>query len=208
MNNHYTDIHLHSTLCRACEGSLWVSLDHRCSDGGCWYCLDRCHNCFKPVNAGYTKKDGNIAYQHCSERCMSLYFNNQCELPALVDLLCLKVKTPLIDTALLLLTKVVSTKLSANTLLCIQLCLSRDHHRIPNGALLALVQVRTTKVSNFLSFIISPDMSPGEPLWYSNTPEKVDAINDFRSSGVIQEALQLALSMNGISDVLSFIRGL
>ena len=125
-----------------------------------------------------------------------------------MDLTCLKVNTPLVDTVLLCLTKVIPTELSTNTVLSIQLCLSHDHHRIPNGAPFVLVQARTTKASNFLSFFVSLDLSPGEPLWYCNSPEKVDLIDTFRSTGVVQEALQLALTMNGISDLPSLIQEL
>lgn len=134
----------------------WISLDHKCSDSGCWYCNDRCHNCFKPANAGYTKKDGYVAYKHCSELCKLLHFGNLSEIPFQADVINVHINTSLIGSVLLRLMKVVSTDLSVNTLFNIWLCLSQGHPRIPNGAPFVLLQVRTIKSSNFFSFFYRP----------------------------------------------------
>lgn len=48
-------------------------------------------------------------------------------------------------------------------------------------------------------------MSPGEPLWYANSSKKLDAIDNIRSSGIVQEALHFALETNGILDLQSLI---
>lgn len=149
--------------------------------------------------------DGNVVYKHCSERCKFLHFGNPSEVPNQANLLYLKVNRPIIDTILLQVTKVVLTEISANTILSIQLCLSCNHPKIPNDAPYALVQIRTTMKTTFLSFIVSPDMSPGEPLWYVTPPEKLDLLTDhIRGSGFV-EALQFALAKNSLSDLPSLI---
>lgn len=147
--------------------------------------------------------DGSVVYKHCSERCMSLHFGKPSEIPFQAELMCLKGNRPLIDTVLLKITKVETNKMSANTILNIQLCLSRNHPRIPNDVPYALVQIRTAMKTAFLSFVLSPDLSPGEPLWYVTLPEKLDAIDNIRVSGFVQEALQFALAKNDISDLPS-----
>lgn len=122
----------------------------------------------------------------------------------LADITNLHINTYLIGNVILHVTKVLtSTDFSANAILNIQLCLAHDHPRILNSAPFALIQLRTTKVSNFFSVSICPDLSPGEPLWYANyKSEEMDAV---LSAGIIQEVLQLALEMNGIPDLHSLI---
>lgn len=146
-----------------------------------------------------------VVYKHCSERCKSLHFGNPSEVPFQSDLVYHKVNRPLIDTILLQTTKVASTEISSNTILSIQLCLSYNHPRIPSDVPYALVQIRTTTKSIFLSFFIALDMSPGEPLWYATFPEQLNVIDNIRRSGIVQEALQLSLMMNGISDLPSLL---
>ena len=187
---------------RVCENLPWVSLDKKCCDVGCWYCMDLCHNCFKPPKVGYTKKEGNLVCKHCSERCRSLHFGDLSEVPAQADLVYFKVKRPLMDVLLLQVTQVASIEPGTNTILSIQLCLSYNHPRIPNDAPYALVQMRTTSKCILSSFFVSPDLTPGDPLWYN---KNLDVIDDIRRSGCVQEVLQLALRKNNISDLPSLM---
>ena len=67
------------------EGFSWISLDSKCSDGGCWYCKNLCHNCMKPAGVGYTKMAEGAVYKHCSEHCKSLHFGDLNEISFQAD---------------------------------------------------------------------------------------------------------------------------
>jgi len=190
---------------RVSESFSWVSLDSKCSDNGCWYCKNLCHNCMKPAGVGYTKMAEGVVYKHCSEHCKSLHFDNLDEIPFQADLVHLKVNGPPNDIVLLQATKVASTKMSTNTVLSIQLCLSCAEPKIPDNAPYALLQIRTKMRSVFLSFLILPDLSPGEHLWYTTHPQTIKSIDNIRKSGLVQEILQLAFTQNNIPDLSSFV---
>ena len=192
-------------MTRVSEGFSWVSLDSKCSDGGCWYCKNLCHNCMKPAGVGYTKMAEGAVYKHCSEHCKSLHFGNLDEMPFQADLVHLKVNGQPNDIILLQATKVVSTKMSTNTVLSIQLCLSCADPKIPDNAPYALLQIRTKMRSVFLSFFILPDLSPGEQLWYTTHPQTLDSIDNIRESGLVQEVLQLSFVKNNIPDLPSLV---
>lgn len=104
--------------------------------------------------------DGSVIYKHCSERCMSLHFGKLSEVPFQADLVYLKVNRQLIDTIVLKITKVASTKMSGNTILSIQLCLSRNHPRIPNDTPYALVQIRTAVKTTLFFHLICRQGNP------------------------------------------------
>ena len=190
---------------RVSEGFSSVSLDSKCSDGGCWYCKNLCHNCMKPAAVGHTKMAEGAVYKHCSEQCTSLHFSNLDEIPFQADLIHLKVNGPPNDTVLLQATKVASTKMSTNTVLSIQLCLSCADPRIPDNAPYALLQIRTKVRSVFLSFFISPDLSPGEHLWYTTHSQTLNSIDNIRKSGLVKDILQLAFVKNNIPNLSSLV---
>lgn len=157
-----------------CTGLLKGLHDRKCSPDGCWYCKDLCHNCFKPASVGYTKTVASVAYKHCSERCRALHFDNISEAPYQADPMHLN--APLIDTCLLRVTRVVSVDSSANAILSIHLCISNSHPKIPSNTPY-VIQMCTAIESKFLSFFVSPDMSPMGHLWYCTPSEGVDAIH-------------------------------
>ena len=126
-------------------------------------------------------------------------------MPFQADLVHLKVNGQSNDIILLQATKVVSTKMSTNTVLSIQLCLSCADPKIPDNAPYALLQIRTKMRSVFLSFFILPDLSPGEQLWYTTHPQTLDSIDNIRESGLVQEVLQLSFVKNNIPDLPSLV---
>ena len=194
---------MYTFLSRACEGRipLWISLDKKC-DPGCWYCKDLCHNCMKPANFGYAKTSENIVYKHCSERCYSLHFGKPSEAPFQGDLVCINVNKPLVNTIHLQATQVVETDLSVNTVFHINLCLSCNHPKVPNGVPYILLQVRSTKKYIFLSFFVSHDMCPEKPLWYIS---KLQSETGKQMAGFVQEALKTSLAKKNILDFNSIL---
>ena len=184
---------------RVSEGFTSVSLDRKCSDGGCWYCKGLCHNCMKPAVYGYTKMITGLVYKHCSEHCKLLHFGNPPEVPFQADLMYLKVNKPLSDAVLLQVTEVMTAEINANTntILSIQLCLSCDCPKIPNDVPYALVQIRTLTKSTFMSYLLLPDMSLGEPLYM----DCACTIDDIQMSRFLQKALQFALVKNDIPNL-------
>ena len=191
---------------RISKGLTSVSLDRKCSDDGCWYCKDLCHNCMKPAVYGYTIMVAGLVYKHCSEHCKLLHFGSPPEVPFQADLV-LKVNKPLSDVVLLHISEVVTTEIAANTntILSIQLCLSYDHPKIPNNVPYALVQIRTIIKSIFLSFLLLPDMSLGEPLYMDCVHNMLETTENIQMSSFLQEALLLALVKNDIPDLASLL---
>lgn len=186
---------------RVSEGFMSLSLDRKCSDGGCWYCKGLCHNCMKPAVYGYTKVNTGSVYKHCSEHCKMLHFGNPPEVQADLVYLNSKVNKSLSDVVLLQITEVMSAENNANNILSIQLCLSCNRSEIPDDVPYVLVQIRTLTKSIFMSSLLLPDMSLGEPL-YKDCAYTFDNIQIL---SFLQKTLQFAVVKNGISDLDSLL---
>ena len=54
-----------------------VSIHHKCSSSGCWYCKKCCHICMEDANQGYTLfiskgLSKGVIFKHCGEDCRTI----------------------------------------------------------------------------------------------------------------------------------------
>lgn len=152
---------------------------------------------------GYTKIAEGSVCKHCSEECKFLHFGDPIEIPLQAHLVCLKMKQPRSDIILLQVTQSVSTELSnrTNTIFSIQLCLSCDNPKIPNNTPYANIQIRTIRKAYFLSYLLLPDFSPGEHLWFTKQLCDIDKLYYY-----VQHALKFGLERNNITDLSSLVK--
>ena len=158
----------------------------------------------KRASVGFSKLVEGKVWNHCSEKCMLLHFEDSTRAPIQAKLLHFETNESPMETVLLQATKVFKTKLSNNTVTSIQLCISHSHPNIPAGIPYALLHIKARDKSFYLSFLISHDLSVGEPLWYVCHPDTVKSIDDIRELGLIQDVLHYALKSN-VTDLETLI---
>lgn len=143
------------------------SLDSKCKNG-CWYCERNCHHCLQPANVGYSLRtvDGTTLKFCKANLCYSLYAQEPETIPAVI----IPLPFPTSDSELVFqVCKVISTNWSNNTVVIIQLCITRspqNAHGFDIGQLYVLTQFRTLYGQAFFDFSISKDFFPLDALKY------------------------------------------
>ena len=178
-------------------------MDNRCPSKACWYCSGRCHNCMKPSTFGYAKEVGDTIYNHCSDRCQKLHFGEK--IPVVTEMNFDPSRQPCDEKLLLLVMGVLPTKMSPNTIICLHIAVSENHANLDANIPYCITQLRTTDSNVFVSFYITPEHSPGNPLWYCQHSDTVESIDNIRSSGKVQEVLDLGLKQLGYKNLTAFI---
>ena len=145
------------------------SLDFKCKNG-CWYCEGNCLHCLQPAHVGYSLQTiGGTTLKFCKENlCYAFYSCNITTEAGPILILPLPVAST--DSELLLqITKVISTHWSKNTVVIIQLCISKSHsviHGLCEGQLYILTQFRTHHYRAFFDYSITDQYVPLKALWY------------------------------------------
>ena len=189
-------------LYRECSDKKWLAFDRKCSTSGCWYCKDNCQNCMKPASLGLTKIVDNVLYKHCCDRCLELHFNNVDKTPVQVEAFSKQVES---EKMLLMVTRVLPTKMSSNTVLCVQLCVSQNDSKLIDMKPYAVLQIRTLKANAILSFYVNLDLSIGDPLWYCTHTDTIASIDNIRGSDIVQQLLLLGLERSGHSNLKTLL---
>ena len=143
-------------------------MDNKCPSKTCWYCSSRCQNCMKPCTFGFNKAVGDTIYNHCSDRCQKLHFSEMNEIPVQAEVNFDSSKQPCDEKLLLLITSVLPTKLSPNTVICLHIAISQNHPNLEANAPYCILQLRSTDRNVFVSFYITPEDSPGNPCGIAN----------------------------------------
>ena len=193
------------SIFRICNDVKSISVERKCLSKRCWYCSKLCHNCMKPSTFGFAKVVGDTIYNHCSDRCQSLHFAEVDRIPIQTETNFELSRQPCDERLLLLITSVLPTKMSPNTVLCLHIAVSENHANLVANVPYCILQLRTTNRNVFVSFYITPEHSPGDPLWHCKHPDSVDSINNIRESGIIQQVLNLGLKQLGYKSLASFI---
>lgn len=184
------------SFCRVCNELKWTSVSSKCLSRLCWYCNRRCHNCMKPSIFGFTAKDSKSDNDchHCSEHCQNMHFGKAKEIPVQAEVKFSAARQPQDEKLLLVTTCVLPTKMSPNTVFCLHIGMAAENQpNLKASTPYCIVQLRTVTRNLFLSFYITTDQSPGDPLWYCQHPDTVNSIDNLCSSGKVQEALSLGL---------------
>lgn len=111
-------------------------------------------------------------------------------------------RQPQDEKLLLFITCVLPTKMSANTIFCLHIGMSENHQNLKINVPYCILQLRTLTRNLFLSFYITTEQAPGDPLWYCKHPDTIESINNIRSSGKVQEALSLGIKKLGYENLL------
>jgi len=83
--------------------------------------------------------------------------------------------------------------------------MSRNHQNLKSNVPYCILQLRTITRNLFLSFYITTEQSPGDPLWYCQHPDTIESINNVRSSGKVQEALSFGMKRLGYENLSDLI---
>ena len=182
--------HLHCTIR---DIDVVVSVDSRCASEGCWYCKYRCHSCFQEGSVGYAHKtDSGKQVYHCSERCYHIHTADIADATVIDTLvgnanICLDHGTHLLFSA----TVNLHTRLSRNTVMSTQLCVTYNHSMIPTGVLYVYAIFCATE-NHFLpvTLFIDHNMCPVKGVW----PDlQEDIVQGWRKNGLIKRSFQPAL---------------
>ena len=159
----------------------------------------------KPSTFGFTKEIGDTIYNHCSDHCQKLHFGEINEIPIQTETNFDSSKQPCDEKLLLLITGVLPTKLSPHTIICLHIAVSKNHPNLDPDIPYCILQLRTTDRNVFVSFYITPENSPGNPLWHCTHPDAVESIDNIRESGKIQQVLNSGLKQLGYKNLAAFI---
>ena len=184
---------------------MTVSVDTKCSSEGCWYCKYRCHNCFQDGSIGYTYKraDGEQLY-HCGERCYRMHTGDIAD-STVFDAVLGKgnFQTDCGTHLLLSATVNLHTRLSKNTVMSTQLCVSYNHKHIPSGVLYVCSTICTTDIHQHpLSFLIDHNLSPIKSVW-PDLPQNI--LEAWREKAFIKRALQPVLENHRCNCLPTFL---
>ena len=182
-----------------------TSVDAKCPSKTCWYCRRHCHNCMKPSTFGFTKVSRDTIYNHCSDYCQKLHFSEISEITVQTETIFDLSNQSHDEKLLLLVTGVLPTKLSSNTIICLYIAVSVNHANLDPNIPYCILQLRTTDTNFFVSFYTTQENSPGDPLWYWKHPDKVESIDNIRESGIVQEVLNSGLKQLGYKSLAAFI---
>ena len=188
--------------------NLAVSVDTRCSSEGCWYCKHQCHSCFRESSIGYNyKRVDGCQLCHCSERCYHMHTGDIAD-STVYDIVIGKDDfqlQPTCGTHLLLSATInMHTRLSKNTVMSSQLCVTYNHKNIPSGVVYVCTIFCTTEhhqqpLTLFVDHTLSPVKSvwPGLPL---------DIVETWREKALIKRALQPALDNLKCDSISTFLK--
>ena len=158
----------------------------------------------KPASLGLTKRVDDVLYKHCCNCCLELHFNNVDKTPVQVEAFCKQLRIQS-EKMLLMVTRVLSTKMSSNTVLCLQLCVSQNDSKLIDMKPYAVLQIRTLKANAILSFYVNLDLSIGDPLWYCTHADTIASIDNVRGSDIVQQLLLLGLEKSGHSNLQTLL---
>ena len=136
-------------------------IDKRCSSG-CWYCMDRCHICMKPVNRAYTSifPAEKLMLMHCSAECKAIVDS--------VSQFSMKLHpvTLLVNKHLVLasIKGCLASVMSTRTVVQVNICISIERSSIMFGRPFATVQLQTHEQSVLFSVYLCDDLSPTQPV--------------------------------------------
>lgn len=162
----------------------------------------------KPSTFGFAMVVGDTIYNHCSDRCKNLHFGEVDKVSVQTETNFESCKQPCDEKLVLLITGVLPTRMSPNTVICLHIAMSENHANLDANVPYCILQLRNTDRNVFISFYITPEHSPGDPLWHCKHPDTVDSIDNIRGSGKVQQVLNLGLKQLGHKSLTTCISNL
>ena len=178
-----------------------VSIDHKCSSYGCWYCKKSCHICMEDANQGYTLflSEGHsetIMLKHCGEDCKTVidkapHFSVEI-IPMLIH--------ACDEEYLVLLSSegCFSSHLSSYTVMHVTVCVSMKSVSIVQGKPFAIFQLRSTKQQVLFAAYLSDDFSLIEPVY--EFPQQAGFSRDVQES-TFSQVLEKSLHDKGVLSI-------
>lgn len=191
------------------------SLDTHCKPN-CWYCKNRCINCFGSATAEHSQKviDGT-AMKFCSEDCLRFYPKPDSDIDTKMYVITADGKLfasgseSTIFPSLLINQRCAPISKGHAKLLHIfitaesvtgypvememALCIAEASEDIPNKSMYVVQCSRSAQQQYFLEFYVTDELAPKEPLQYlKNNATAKQSVEKLRNSGTVQSCLQRA----------------